>query len=94
MLTKPDEVGGINLNPEQLPIETRGEEIPFDMTPLEQINTTTFTGFAPVIHTITPLFNVPQLMGFADDGNNSPSDNNRIVFTADPVSIYSRRNPY
>ncbi|MGE0268256.1 MAG: PfkB family carbohydrate kinase [Candidatus Omnitrophota bacterium] len=62
------EVGGIDLNPNNFEIETRGDNqnihIQFDLEKLQELN---IQGFVPVIINITPILNIPLLLGISDD---------------------------
>jgi len=63
-----DEVGGINLDPSQMQLETTGTasmfDIPLDAESLENIN---IEGFVPVIFSITPITNLPLIMGSKEE---------------------------
>ncbi len=58
------EVGGIDLNPEnlELMIQNEGPAIKFDFDP-EQIKNLQFDGFLPIIMEIKPVTNLPALIG-------------------------------
>ncbi|MCD4781155.1 MAG: methyltransferase domain-containing protein [Candidatus Omnitrophica bacterium] len=68
-LTRPDiatdNLGGIDFRPEQLNIETKGEV--FDFEPNAIIgDVENFTGFTPIIMQITPITNLPLILGAKD----------------------------
>lgn len=60
--------GGIDLTSKRLPLETQGEgvdfNLPFDPNHLEQIP---INGLTPVIFQITPVTDLPLLLGLAED---------------------------
>jgi hypothetical protein len=60
-------VGGINLNPELLDLQIKrdgnGIPLPLNLQPIRQMH---IDGFVPVIINITPVVNLPMLLGFAD----------------------------
>ncbi|VAW47700.1 hypothetical protein MNBD_GAMMA03-1420 [hydrothermal vent metagenome] len=64
------EVGGINFNPNNLNLETQGQGIdynaPIDPQLLESLTSSPIEGFTPVIFNITPIFNLPQVLGLND----------------------------
>ncbi|VAX36803.1 hypothetical protein MNBD_UNCLBAC01-1307 [hydrothermal vent metagenome] len=59
--------GGIDFNPNNLNIETQGKGIeynaPIDLQLLESLISSPIEGFSPVIFNITPILNLPQLLG-------------------------------
>ena len=62
------DVGGIDLNPALLDLQIKrdanGVPLPLPMQPIERMN---IEGFIPVIINITPVTNLPLLLGLADD---------------------------
>jgi len=67
-------VGGVDLNPAGLDIETTGEgmvdfDLPFDVHVLE---TLPITGFTPVIINITPMMNLPLYLGLRNPEEENP----------------------
>lgn len=60
--------GGIDLNPAQLNLERKGEGARFAMPELspEQIESIRLNGLTPVIINITPLTNIPLLLGITE----------------------------
>ncbi len=62
-----DEVGGIDLNPELLDLQIRRDErgipLPLFEQPLGEMN---IQGFIPVIINVTPINNLPLLLGVTD----------------------------
>jgi len=71
----PEEKGGIDFNPKNLNLETKGEgidmpQINFDPTQLEQMNV---DGFYPVIYNIVPVTNLPLLLGVAEEKEDKPT---------------------
>jgi len=60
--------GGIDLTRKRLPLETKGEgvdfNLPFDPNTLENIP---INGLTPVIYQITPVTDLPLLLGLAED---------------------------
>ncbi|MBF0385064.1 MAG: UTP--glucose-1-phosphate uridylyltransferase, partial [Candidatus Omnitrophica bacterium] len=69
---KASEVGGINLNPKifdlQIKRDGKGVPLPINYQQIENIN---IQGFIPIIINITPINNLPLLLGVADTENNS-----------------------
>ncbi|MDP8212014.1 MAG: hypothetical protein P9X22_01825, partial [Candidatus Zapsychrus exili] len=65
------EVGGINLNPDKIDLQIRGEgqEFDIDTGDLENIE---INGLIPVIFSITPVVNLPLLLGAVED--DSPNE--------------------
>ncbi|MBF0385154.1 MAG: hypothetical protein HQL27_04715, partial [Candidatus Omnitrophica bacterium] len=65
---KPDEVGGINLNPALLDmiIKRDGNGVPLPLTPVE-IQNLSVDGFLPVIISVTPITDLPLLLGVTED---------------------------
>ena len=70
-MVKSSDVGGIDLNPNMLNLETQGKgvdfNIPFDAQTIQSIQ---IDGFSPVIFQIVPT-NLPLLMGIKDSMLNS-----------------------
>ena len=62
--------GGIDFNPNNLNIETQGKGIdynaPIDPQLLESLTSSPIEGFSPVIFNITPILNLPALLGLQD----------------------------
>ena len=60
-------VGGIDLNPDLLDLQikrdARGVPLPFNMQPVMDMK---IEGFLPVIIQVTPISNIPMLLGIAD----------------------------
>ena len=60
--------GGIDMNPNKLKLQTQGQgvefNLPFDPNHLDQIP---INGLTPVISQITPITNLPLLLGLAED---------------------------
>lgn len=83
-----EEVGGIDLNPNNFEIETRGENPPvqfeFDAQKLQDLN---IQGFVPVIINITPITNIPLLLGIADEG---PSGQKQATTTDESAPLDRR----
>jgi len=83
-----EEVGGIDLNPNNFEIETRGEnppvQIEFDAQKLQDLN---IQGFVPVIINITPITNIPLLLGIADEG---PSGQKQATTTDESAPLDRR----
>jgi hypothetical protein len=73
-LVNKENVGGIDLTPNNLNIEIRGENngVPIQITP-QQLEGINIEGLYPVIINITPVSNVPLLLGIADR-QEEPSD--------------------
>lgn len=69
-----DPVGGIDLSTAyrnlQIKRDANGIPLPMPMQPVEMIN---IEGLAPVILNITPVMNVPLLLGVADKEENAPN---------------------
>jgi hypothetical protein len=60
--------GGIDLNPEKINMETRGEKIQFDMPEsFRNMDPSTIEGFIPVIINITPVTSIPLLLGVTEE---------------------------
>ena len=61
------DVGGIDLNPNMLDLETQGKAIEFDIPfDSETILNMPIDGFSPIIFQITPINNVPFLLGISE----------------------------
>ncbi len=60
-------VGGINLDPTGLVIDSGGQviqfDVPIDPQILQNLQSEPVTGFEPVILNIVPLYNLPQFLG-------------------------------
>jgi len=67
------EKGGIDFNPKNLDIETRGEGMEFN-TPFDPhvLETMDIQGFTPVIFQIVPLTNLPMFLGLTDEHEDEP----------------------
>lgn len=63
-----DVVGGIDLNPEQMDLETQGELINYAISPedIKQLERMPINGFTPVIFNIAPITNLPLFLGVAE----------------------------
>jgi len=61
---KPDALGGIDFNPNNIKIKTTGRKINFDV-PIDEgmVEVIRVNGLTPVIFTITPINNLPLLFG-------------------------------
>ncbi len=63
--------GGIDLNPALLDLQIKrdgqGVPLPVNQQPIENMN---INGFLPVIINVTPVTNLPLLLGLTDDGGN------------------------
>ena len=63
-----DDVGGIDLTRKKINLETQGQgvefNLPFDPNHLDQIP---INGLTPVIFQITPITDLPLLLGLADE---------------------------
>jgi len=85
-----EKVGGIDLNPALLNIETEGTSIefdlPFDIHALEDLP---ITGFAPSIFNITPIINLPLFLGL-EDKQESSNDIDLSLNALDPVDSKKR----
>jgi len=66
-IKKPD-VGGINLNPAllDLTIKRDGNGVPLPMTP-DEMKSIQIDGFLPIIINVTPISNLPLLLGVSED---------------------------
>ncbi|MBN1869265.1 MAG: glucose-6-phosphate isomerase [Candidatus Omnitrophica bacterium] len=75
------DVGGINLNPDLLDLQIKrdgnGIPLPVNLQPIHQMK---IDGFVPVIINVTPIVNLPLLLGFSEKdapvnsaGSSSPS---------------------
>jgi len=60
--------GGIDFNPQNLELEIQGNrrDVPFTLTP-ENLDRTNFEGFYPVIFNITPVTNIPLILGSSEE---------------------------
>ncbi|MBU1996756.1 MAG: hypothetical protein KKD07_03180 [Candidatus Omnitrophica bacterium] len=69
-IVKPQEVGGIDFNPSQMNVNIQGDSLEFQIpqkfldVPFDRID-----GFFPVIINISPITNIPLLLGRTDIGN-------------------------
>jgi hypothetical protein len=68
-----ENLGGINLDPKLLDLQIKrdGNGVPLPL-PQQPIGEMHIEGFIPVIINITPVTNLPMLLGIVDEGN--PSD--------------------
>jgi len=68
--------GGIDFNPNNLNLQTQGQDIdysaPIDPQLLEELMRDPIDGFTPVIFNITPILNLPQLLGLNEERENVP----------------------
>jgi len=63
-----DNVGGIDLNPAQLNLETQGENIPLDIpTELPSLQNLQIEGLTPIIIQIVPITNLPMILGATEE---------------------------
>jgi len=65
--------GGINFNPEDLNLETRGGGIDIPQVDMKQLENMQIDGFVPVIINITPVTNLMMILGLTDN-KKTPSD--------------------
>jgi hypothetical protein len=72
-LDKPDKVGGINLNPSMLDLQIRrdGQGIPLPISQ-QPIGNMQIDGFIPVIINVTPITNLPLLLGVSTEEQTNP----------------------
>ena len=65
--------GGIDMNPSRLDLQEEGEAFEFQM-PAKYLNIDfhRVNGFTPVIYSITPVMNLPLLLGLVDDSEEVP----------------------
>ena len=67
LLADTNNPGGINLNPAYMNLQIKrdknGVALPVNMQPIDNIK---IDGFAPVIINITPIYNLPLLLGIKD----------------------------
>ncbi len=79
MATTEEDFGGINLDPSLLNLKIKRDAnfVPVKMNPIE-IENLNINGFIPVIINITPVTNIPMLLGFAvnakEDGRKANAD--------------------
>ncbi|MCK5179194.1 MAG: hypothetical protein KAR32_06655, partial [Candidatus Omnitrophica bacterium] len=88
--------GGIDLDPAMMDLQIKrdgnGVPLPVFQQPLDMIN---IKGFVPVIINVTPILNLPLLLGFADSElpiNSTESDSQTTAFDLSLVDKY--RNKY
>ncbi|MFC1510305.1 hypothetical protein ACFL49_01460 [Candidatus Omnitrophota bacterium] len=63
-----ENVGGIDFNPNNLLLETKGEGIKFNVPfDLQNLESSSVTGASPVILQITPITNLPLLLGISEE---------------------------
>ncbi len=63
---KPDKLGGIDFNPDQLNIEKRGQGVKFNVNipeELRNLNADSINGITPIILQIVPITNLPIFLG-------------------------------
>ena len=79
ILAEGKDVGGIDMNPDMLELQTQGQgmDLQFDPAILE---TMPITGFTPIIYSITPVTNLPLLLGIADDEPQPLAEGNGLGF--------------
>jgi len=78
--------GGIDFNPNNLDIQVQGERIEFRL-PVDSIDlhNIRIDGFTPVIINVTPLINLPLLLGLVDDEEPEDTENVGITPGRDPM---------
>lgn len=65
-----DNKGGIDLNPNLLELTVEGDQIQIQVpTTFDELNDVVIDGFVPVIQNITPVVNVPFLLGWETQGD-------------------------
>ncbi len=78
----PQDVGGIDLNPETLNLQTQGDNINFKVPAnVEGLTESSFNGLTPVIFQILPITNLKLLLGAADKEKTSQTEKSRSVST-------------
>ncbi|MCA9408852.1 MAG: hypothetical protein KC733_09190, partial [Candidatus Omnitrophica bacterium] len=83
-VSKPQEVGGIDFNPDLLDMQMDGQGIDFNIPiNLENLNPNTIGGFTPVIYQIIPVTSFPALLGLVDD----PAENEKADLRDEPLPI-------
>ena len=88
--TTTDNVGGINLDRELLNLQIKrdgqGIPLPLNQQPIFEMN---IEGFAPIIINVTPIPNLPLMLGLIDRNDNAPTDFG-YQFDLDPAEKKSR----
>lgn len=83
-----NEVGGINLNPALIDLQIKrdgnGVPLPLYQQPVESIN---IEGFLPVIINVTPITNLPLLLGIADE----KEQENEVSYNLSYAAPYDRK---
>jgi len=81
-----DDIGGIDMNPNNLNLQTQGGrfdlKLPLNSIDLQNIR---IDGFTPVIINVTPLTNLPLLLGLVDDEDTEDTENVHITPGRDPM---------
>jgi phosphomannomutase len=89
------EVGGINLNPALLDLQIKrdgnGVPLPVNLQPIQQMH---IDGFIPIIIHVTPVVNLPQMLGFAEGEVPTNSEDADAQTTPHLSLIDKYRNQY
>lgn len=88
-MTQDAKYGGIDLNPAHLDLQIKrdgkGIPLPLFQQPIETFN---IEGFVPVIINVTPITNLPLLLGLIDEG--SQEDDSELSFNLSKADIKMR----
>jgi len=86
------DIGGIDFNPNNLEMQTQGNglnfNLPFHAVDLQNIR---IDGFTPVIINVTPLSNLPLLLGLIDEDTD---DSENMNYTSKLVPINHKKENY
>jgi len=86
-----DDIGGINLNANQLNIETQGKGIDFDIPiSLESLQNIPLQGLSPVIYQIIPVTNFNLLLGLEDQEEEVDQSELSSLKARDPMRLRER----
>jgi hypothetical protein len=85
-----ENVGGIDFNPDQLIIDSKGQKIEFNLNEeLQKLETGPFNGFVPIIIDIKPVPNLPLMLGINLPAD-LPQNAKTTASSADHISLLSK----
>ncbi|VAX35549.1 hypothetical protein MNBD_UNCLBAC01-2160 [hydrothermal vent metagenome] len=95
----PETKGGIDFNPNRMNIEERGQGVKFDIplmdmtgSPITIENLQNATGFEPMIINITPITNLPFLLGLdSEDFLDEPANEEKMTIYPEAAMIEPKR---
>ncbi len=69
-----DNPGGIDLNPQAIEMDKRGVGVNFQLPAFDPEQFQNIEGFLPIIINISPITNIPLLLGLSDTDEEEPTD--------------------